>query len=114
VVSVKASAVALVVGVVFVVGAHPADAASGSKVFTTSGQYSFTAFDDDDSQDYEALTIVTGGGDFAYGTVDVHIPYRARCDRYRRYASDAVRLVDSRPCTGPRRRPCRPDTPRVP
>jgi len=137
---VKALVVALVVGVVCVSGAGPADAAEGSKQFlkdctlqmlgsegrggipffeaydggtecgeyairgislvTASGRYLFSGLDGSAEPAHEWFT-VSGPEpeDFAYGTVDVYIPYRARCDRYRLYASNAVRFLDSRQCS---------------
>ena len=74
----------------------------GASIVTTSGQYGFSGFDSSASPTQENF-VASAGDDqdgFAYGTVDVYIPYRSRCDRYRLYASDAVRHLDSRPCYG--------------
>jgi hypothetical protein len=73
----------------------------GASIVTTSGQYAFSGFDSLVSPTYENFAVRTGaeGDDFAYGTVDVYIPYVARCDRYRLYASNAVRFLDSRQCS---------------
>jgi hypothetical protein len=47
--------------------------------------------------DLEELS-TSANGNFLYGTVNVYIPYRARCDQYRLYPDDSIRLVSSYPC----------------
>jgi hypothetical protein len=76
----------------------------GVGMVTVSGRHVSSGVSDHDgnpSASEEELYVSSGNAydDFAYGTVNVHIPYRARCDRYRLYASGAVRLVQSAPCS---------------
>ena len=73
----------------------------GVSMVSASGRYHSQWFDHNGSTTYESLEVFGELQDFLYGTADVYIPYRSRCDRYRLYASNAVRLVDSRPCSGP-------------
>ena len=147
----KALAVALLIGLVCVVGGAPVHAADGSKVFkkdctlnvrsatvqgseaafyasdsgsecgeyllrsisitTRSGKYSITAlgtFDrfPDAERDPDLEDLVVYGNNladpFLYGNVNVYVPYRSRCDRYRLYADSTFRFLDSRPCSGSR------------
>jgi hypothetical protein len=53
--------------------------------------------DADPDLEFAALQTINDSG-FAYGTVNVYIPYRERCDRYRLYPSGALRFTESHPC----------------
>ena len=44
------------------------------------------------------LAIVNG--DFAYGRINVFVPYRSRCHRYRLYPDKSIRYLESHPCNG--------------
>ena len=73
----------------------------GASMVTASGLSAFDGSDDDESPTHELFNVEGEEPEaFEYGTVDVYIPYRSRCDRYRLYASNAVRHLDSRPCYG--------------
>jgi hypothetical protein len=38
-------------------------------------------------------------GTFAYGNLNVYIPYRSRCDKLRLYRDKTLRRVESVPCS---------------
>jgi hypothetical protein len=76
----------------------------GVGMVTVGGRHVSAGVSDHDGNpsDVEEELYVSSGNaydDFAYGTVNVHIPYRARCDRYRLYASGTMRLVQSSRCS---------------
>jgi hypothetical protein len=68
----------------------------------TSGERAFADRDDDHDPDLEAMSVsIQPQGvstDMAYGTIDVYIAARSRCDRYRYYPTVAVRYIASRAC----------------
>ena len=71
----------------------------GVSMVTSSGRYFLSGLDHDATSTHERFAVYGAEPEgFSYGAVDVYIPYRSRCDRYRLYADSAVRFVDSRPC----------------
>ena len=73
----------------------------GVTFVTASGREFSSDLDRDDFASHESLSIRGVEADeYAYGTVDIYIPYRSRCDRFRLDAAGAVRRLDSRPCYG--------------
>jgi hypothetical protein len=77
----------------------------GVSASTTTGGHVATGLskgDENPSADEELLQVpvdVGDGGRFAYGTANVYVPYRSRCDKYRLYPDRTVRLSESLPCT---------------
>jgi hypothetical protein len=69
-------------------------ATSGARNVETAAR-----FDAQPEHDLEAVGALVAGA-FAYGTVNVYVPYRQRCHRYQMTAAGEVRLLDSRPCSG--------------
>jgi hypothetical protein len=69
----------------------------GASVVATNGTRRLSERDDNADVSVEEMFTATYGY-FLYGTVNVYIPYRARCDQYRLYQDRTVRLVSSYPC----------------
>jgi hypothetical protein len=69
----------------------------GASVVTTNGTRGLSVRDEKADADLEEL-FTSAYGIFLYGTVNVYIPYRARCDQYRLYQDRTVRQVSSYPC----------------
>jgi len=73
----------------------------GIGVVATSGEHAAAGLSDGDyhlDPDLEALRVAVPGT-FAYGNLNVYIPYRSRCDKFRLYRDKTFRRVESVPCS---------------